>query len=411
VQWGYVLRLQKPTGLFKAAVTAFSIGACWILGACSMSMLASEDVNEPGMIYFLPKTIVTLKITAYGNRTFRDGVTDTSALDARDIKENIKDIRIASVTPVNIADRSHSYALKHDASTTSLDRLCMASNTQSLQQGLLISVEGAADDKTGEIVVSVARLAGRLIGSGAFAAVGVGTGDVTSYYTALRSITLDIDPLRREDWRQVNEAMRAAFGPIARKYTFNIENIEQLMGDGRVTNSCPLNSVCYRTRSSVRFTLNTPRGPTSGTYVDVINQRITGHIDVSRAFLVEKITRLKFDNGVLNGVIIRKPSEGLALAKLPLTALDAATTSVLAAPANFLGKFSSQPTSGDLTHQVTDTNKIVDLQTQLAAIRNGDVLSPDNPDTTATSAGAFQLQCVGSVKSASAATSTGSTTK
>jgi hypothetical protein len=388
------LRLVHPPCLKKTFFAAVLAGAFCMLTACTMSMLVSEDVSQPGLVYYLPKTIVTVKVTAYGNYRLKDGADPNSA-DPRDIQENIRLLQIDTVTTHDTADRSRSYSLKYDPSVTSLDRVCIGVSTGTpdpLTQGLLMTVEGASDDKTGDIIISVAKFAGRLAGPGAFS--GLPSTQAGTYYAQMRSISVDIDPLIPRDIEQVNSAIRAAFGRAGRDYQFNIENFRQLMRDPAVPDTCPVNSVCYRTRTPVRFTLSKKGGVISSQYINVVNQRVVGHIDVSRAFMVEKITRLRFDNGVLAGVNIKKPSEGLAVAKLPLTVVDAVTTSALAAPGDFMSKFAANPSNTQLiSTQASNASAINTLQGELQTLRQSDVLAPDNPGPA--EATTFQLKCSG----------------
>jgi hypothetical protein len=61
-----------------------------------------------------------------------------------------------------------------------------------------------------------------------------------------------------------------------------------------------------------------------------------GNVDLSRAFLVEKVVRLSFKDGALEELIMKKPSEALQAAKLPLDVLDV----LLAVPGNFVDSVS-----------------------------------------------------------------------
>jgi hypothetical protein len=377
--------LRFCQNLFGTKFLALALVApCLAVGACSSTMLLSEHVEEPGLIYYLPKTVVRLELATYGQIELREGAPPDSK-DAKDFVERVREIRLESVTPFEIADVSRGYSLQYDRSVTSHDRVCMGVS----EKGLLQSVEGAADDKTGDIIVSVAKLAGRVLGPGAFATAA----DVEKIYGKLRTLTVEIDPLNRTHWNQVNTAMRTTFGGSARNYHFRVEDIENLVRDASAPDTCPVNSVCYRTRVPVRFTLGTDRGATSSIYKEVVNRRVTGRIDVSRALMVEKITRLTFKDGVLAGVNIRKPSEGLAVAKLPLTVIDAVMTSALAAPGDFVGKAAGLPSAQatDLIKQAaTNAAEIQNLQKSLETIRNGDLTTTS--DATA-AADAFQLKC------------------
>ncbi len=354
-------------------------------------MLLSQPVvdrpHQPqhlGAVYYLPKTILTLTIKSYGRikQVEVDGKEDP-----RPIPEVVV---IEGVEPREIADSRYPYVLQYDPSITSNDRVCIGVS----QAGLLQSVEGAADDKTGDIAIAIAKLAGRLAGPGAFAGT-VAKTESDKLFTELRTMKIDIDPLDERQWQVVNMAMRANLGPIAANYEFGVGDIKNLVGAAS-PKSCPLNSVCYRTRVPVQLFLARKRGRdyqvTSSVFAKVVSQKVTANIDVSRAFMVEKVTKLKFTNGILTAVNMRKPSEALAVAKLPLTVLDAAMTSALAAPGNFLAKANGSAVTTKLAQDAADTEtNIVKLQEQLKAIREGDY--SNTPETGTLMADAFKLTC------------------
>jgi hypothetical protein len=88
---------------------------------------------------------------------------------------------------------------------------------------------------------------------------------------------------------------------------------------------------------------------TASVLLEVVNPYYTGHLDLDRAFMVEKVQRLGFENGALSQVIMRKPSEALQTVKLPLAVVDA----ILAVPANFIAKAAnpSGPVDAELREQ------------------------------------------------------------
>ncbi|MFM9938761.1 MAG: hypothetical protein ACKVP7_04605 [Hyphomicrobiaceae bacterium] len=371
------------------ALPTFIVAA---LGACSQgSMLLSEKIDEPGVIYFLPKTLATLHIAAMGRVVPNDPEAWAADADAyltkgKGFREEIAELRIKQVDTTTVADTSRGYSLRYDPAIQSHDRVCMGVN----EVGLLTSVEAAADDKTGDIIVSLAKLAGRLLGPGAFAAAPRPSADDLSI-KELRVLKLEIDPLNRAHWEQVNQSLRKSFPSVGQRYAFKIDDIDKLNRETSSLDHCPEHSVCYRTRVPVRFVLGTGEGHSSTKYVQVVNKRIIGHIDVTRALMVEKITRLTFNEGVLIAANIKKPSEGLALAKLPLTVLDAITTSALAAPGAFVSQVSGQNTLQKMIEQSkSNADNVLALQKSLIAIRNGD-LTPNNEDVVA--ATAFKLTC------------------
>ena len=364
--------------------------ALWTLGACSVNpMLLSQPMvqdhpdqhQQIGLLYRLPKTVVTLTISSYGK------IKQVAQDDPNGAIPQPEVVVIDSVTPREIADSRYAYALQYDPSITSNDRVCMGVSPA----GLLQSVEGAADDKIGDIAIAVAKLAGRLAGPGAFALT---TTKYDELFTKLRTMTIEIDPLDERQWQVVNTAMQARLGRIADNYEFGVGDMKSLVGAAS-PKSCPVNSVCYRTRVPAQFFLARKRGQkhqvTSSVFADVVSQKVTANVDVSRAFMVEKVTRLSFHNGILIAVNMRKPSEGLAVAKLPLTLLDAVTTSALAAPGNFFAKTTGASVTTELLKQnVDNATQIAALQEKLAAIREGDYSkTPETPNAT----DAFQLKC------------------
>ena len=262
------------------------------------------------------------------------------------------------------------------------------------EEGLLQTVHGAADDKTGDIAIAIAKLAGRLAGPGAFART---QAEANTLFYELRSMTIEIDPLDERQWQLVNAAMRARLGPIAANYEFGVADIKHLVGAAS-PKSCPLNSVCYRTRVPVQLFLARKRGHqyqvTSSVFKDVVSQKITAHIDVSRAFMVEKVTKLSFQDGILLAVNMKKPSEGLAVAKLPLTVLDAVMTSALAAPGNFLAKANGSAVTAEMVAQIkSNADEVASLQTQLGKIREGEGYYSTQAADTTEDAAVFKLKC------------------
>ena len=348
-----------------------------------------DDPHKPlqlGAVYYLPKSILTLTIKSYGR--IKQVEEEDKVAEPEPIPEVVV---ITGAETRHIADSRYPYVLQYDPSVTSNDRVCIGVS----QSGLLQSVEGAADDKTGDIAIAIAKLAGRLAGPGAFAGA-LTQEKAKNLFVELRTMTIEIDPLDERQWHAVNTAMRANLGPIAANYEFGVGDIKNLVGAAS-PKSCPLNSVCYRTRVPVQLFLARKRGHqyqvTSSVFAKVVSQKVTANVDVSRAFMVEKVTRLTFNEGVLIAVNMKKPSEALAVAKLPLTVLDAITTSALAAPGNFLAKVNGSAATAKLVEDAATTEqKVADLQVKLAQIRNGDYSdAPLVPEAAA----AFKLTCTG----------------
>jgi hypothetical protein len=274
-----------------------------------------------------------------------------------------------------VPDLSHQYVLNYNANPLSTDHVCAG-----ISNGLLMGVQASAADETGNIIVSIAKLAGRLAAPSPFALPQPGE-EYDGVEIPGRKFSLTIDPLDPDDLAAVSATIRRRFPGLAEdNYELAVDGADYLRGDGHAA-PCPEDSVCYRTAVTTRIKLaSARRGRASIAYANVINRAVTGHIDVSRAFMVDKITLLTFDKGVLKDVKIKKPSEALAVAKLPLTVIDAITTSLLAAPGNFLANasgFTNEQRETLLTQALTNATNVAKLEVELAKIRNGDVLAGD----------------------------------
>jgi hypothetical protein len=258
-----------------------------------------------------------------------------------------------------------------------------------------MGVQASAADETGNIIVSIAKLAGRLAAPSPFALPQPGE-EYDGVEIPGRKFSLTIDPLDPDDLAAVSATIRRRFPGLAEdNYELAVDGADYLRGDGHAA-PCPEDSVCYRTAVTTRIKLaSARRGRASIAYANVINRAVTGHIDVSRAFMVDKITLLTFDKGVLKDVKIKKPSEALAVAKLPLTVIDAITTSLLAAPGNFLANasgFTNEQRKTLLTQALTNATNVAKLEVELAKIRDGDVLAGDRFEPTG-NADVFKVTC------------------
>lgn len=100
--------------------------------------------------------------------------------------------------------------------------------------------------------------------------------------------------------------------------------------------------IYYRTRINIPISVSAAAGPlddndkkneyplfTQG--VDIIDNNTEEYIEITRAKFIHKVTDLRFSNGVLTGVNIQHPSQGLAVASLPLDMASA----ILEVPAAF----------------------------------------------------------------------------
>lgn len=365
---------------YLAAALVLSIGGA--VAGCSIytsDRVAVGEETSPGMIYYLPKTLVNVTVMPFGKK----GATPD--------KHQVKYVELSfadktkPVLPVeHVPDLGRQYVLSYNPSPLSTDHVCAGA-----QNGLLVGVQASAADETGNILVSIAKLAGRLAAPQGYAVTGEETfSDVELTELAF---TLSIDPLDPTDRATVGATIKRRF-PRLEPYELQVDDDDFLRGKG-IPAPCPADGVCYRTAVTTRIKLVSSRHA-SVAYANVINRSVTGHIDISRAFMVEKVTLLTFDKGVLKDAKIKKPSEALAVAKLPLTILDAIMTSLLAAPGNFLANssgFDAQQRAALVEKAYNNAKNIELLQVELEKVREGDdtVLGRTNWGTDST----FKVTC------------------
>jgi len=386
-----------------------------ILAACARDVFQSEyDAFESGLSYYLPKTLLTINIEAIGypegtpvaeltaEQSTAAGQTGAVLVEAQIdginqsvlvnnkgqlADEFVTSLRLGAVEPVQVADVNYNYVLQYQADVLFSDRICMGVDEKSL----LKFVEAATKDETGNVVISIAKFVGRIAGPGAFTTAG-------APQKLESTITTQIDPYNVDDIAAVDRAINARFPKFHGRFRFNVEGAGKFDQPHHLT-ACPKNKICYRTRKMVRIGLGDYQTQNASMqYAEVVNRAEVHTIDVTRAFMVEKLTRLGFSNGTLEKVVIEKPSEALETAKLPLTVYDAVMTSALAAPGRFLG----QITPGmDATEVLTilESQRLTvvaanNLRKELNQLRNDldNTNSLDQPAAAQTS-GAFSLGC------------------
>ena len=296
--------------MYKAVLSlacAALVSGCVAVESIPRLNINGELTRSDGIIYYLPKTLLDLTVTPFAD----DAGLAYYQLEA---------------TSQHVPDLDDRLTLHYTANAFFDDRICAAT-----EDGLLKSVHVATDDRTPEILISIARLAGRLL-SNPFAS-GQPAAQARSKRIAELPFKMTIDPYDRQDWELFASAAGRHFGRS--KFRLTIPDIATLSEDGGDT--CGGDEICYRAAVKVPIELDTPRGRALA-YTTIISKRDLGRVSAQRAFLVEKISLFEFDKGVLKGMAIKKPSEALAAAGLPLTLIDAVLTSVLSAPANALGR-------------------------------------------------------------------------
>src|SRR5215510_7624627 len=177
--------------IFGAASAAILL----LMTSCSTVLESRTDTSEPGLKYFLPKTLVTIEIVPLGyaatakvaelstsereaamaagsirvqtkvsGRTYTVLVDSTGAL----LEPLVTGLQLRLPDPdkaeLVVPDARAGLVLQYQSSPLSTDRVCIGVNENSLLQ----FAEAKVKDETGNIVVSIAKFAGRLAGPGAF---------------------------------------------------------------------------------------------------------------------------------------------------------------------------------------------------------------------------------------------------
>lgn len=271
-----------------------------------------------------------------------------------------------------IADASTYQTLVYRSNALFDDKVCVITNEQSL----LERVSAEAKDRTADVLISVAKIIGRIAGPDVFAAATPEDG------LTKKPVVVEIDPLNPEDWSSVESAIAIHFPELRGRYVFSVPDYINLTAklelddEGKLGKpKCPDGAICYRTLVPVRMVL-TGGGKTQVTYARVANRQIMNKVQLTRAFFTEKVTDLDFKEGILTGIKISQDSAALNLAKLPLTLWDSILTAALSAPGEFLDQVTPGMGANKFKELVLDpiknqTTAVNAIAQNLEDIRNG----------------------------------------
>lgn len=357
--------------------------------------IATEMLDE-GIVYNLPRTLLTITVVQYtdeeaGRTWYQIGAKPQSQQSGNDGTELAA---LGDIESRSIPDPGHRYVAKYMPSPIHDDRLCVSRSPT----GLLQDVNFASDDRTSEVVFNIARFIAGSIGGPRKTGITSKTGTAL----AVRAYTGRVDPLNKTDVTAFNDAMSEVFGEdvsldMGRMiHTFREHTAELPTGcrfgehcDPQAwTDRCMSDNICYRTQLEVPIDLMRGGQRVDVNYAKVINPWDIGAISATRSFLVHKISKFKFDNGVLIGAVIRKPSEVEEASLLPLHVVYAALHTPSAALATAFS--TDDGAKADVADELnTLTQKVNQNTTALANIQEG--LSPGisaNEDTQV-----YQLTC------------------
>jgi hypothetical protein len=285
--------------------TAVALGlCCLVLAGCTYRIVSSEKVGDRpadvpanaergGLVYSLPMTLITVTAKKEG-----DSVT-------------------YQVAPTILPDPNARYRLRYAPTGVTDDDISF----QVDRNGLLTSARATETDRTGDIIIALAKAA-------------------TAAATMAR--TSEATPATPEDGQY----------PFTRIYDYaTFVNGVNLPGQARIevdrkylpkSTSRPdcSYSVCYRVAVPVVATLRSFTVDQKGTrtpfesqfaFMAVDPDSLEG-IDLNTAAMVTRTNSITFDSGLITSIAINQPSTSLAIANLPLNVLSA----VLSVPANLL---------------------------------------------------------------------------
>jgi hypothetical protein len=373
--------------------------ALLLLAALSGGCVAlRSELNDQGMVYHLPKSILSIAIWEHFDQdTGRvwyhlGGVKEGAPAegDASNLTDEIK--------PTTIPDPRHRYVIKYRPSPFSDDRLCLSRSPS----GLLHDVQFAADDRTPQVVFNVARFISGAVGAAKPAYFVEERSKEPGKGIRRRAYSARVDPFEDDDIEAFNQALRNVFRAPLRvdfhRMREIVEPSKRAWPKGCDRHGCSKHAweqvcapehICYRTKLKLPIDLYLGKSQIDIKYAEMINAWDIGAISVTRAFLVHKITKLRFQEGALVAAVIRKPSEIEELSLLPIHVLNAAliTPSGLWAAA-----FSANNAlAGPLINQMaTLTTNVQNLETALRQV------APDAGVTGANIPGAgesYNLDC------------------
>ncbi len=313
---------------FLSAAMALLYAGCTALTSDTPLSLNSEKRAASGVHYSLPQGFLNLTLS---------GAADGAV--ALHISE-----------PQLTADPTHSYFLRYQPHPSYDDNILIE-----LEEGtpFLSKVHSTTIDKTRDILVELTKAASFF--TGGFQSAPVPSGSrLLARATLDPSDPADVERVRREleeamfrfavrqrrDLGCLDKAPPAdskascthlrtllarhdAFlrGKPEGEPVFMLSVVGQPRPASGRRNDCS-SGLCYRPKSPYLIAFSVA-GVTDTKMVELPNGSEPISVDISRAFLVKKVQEIDFDNGFPTQVVIKKDSELLALANLPLDILGA----------------------------------------------------------------------------------------
>jgi hypothetical protein len=302
-----------------------SLAAVIFVGACAGPLVQSVRVSgedppvQHGQYYFLPKAVFSVSIWGWAS----DRKDRFAVLNSRTL---IADTRYFMRVQTNLCSSSH------DIVTVSTDT-----------KGLLARVEASSDEKSGEILVNLAKIAGSLMQArAAFAASAAG---FTQRGTApMRLATYVIDPSSEEGAATLEQIRQA------HEVTISLRALSDCPGAVPLTpRTCAFEDtgvqtgVCFRPNLpyvlafSAGGVIENKKVVAVGAFEQTVMMPNEGPIfcyPIERTEFVKRASVLTFTDGILTSAKTDKPSEALAFTMIPVNVLK----EIIGIPASILDR-------------------------------------------------------------------------
>lgn len=399
---GWGTRGESTVSIMRTMYVTWCVVGAIVLaaaGGCSGGIaLTSETHDDNGVIYHLPKTVLTVTVRQYNDET-EGHIFYTLGGPGENSNGNV--INEQDIQPQTIPDPRHRYVLKYHPDAFSDDRMCISRKPD----GLLHDVQFAADDRTPQIAFNVAQFIGGFIGK----PVGYRQSTLPGATSVVvRAYTGTLDPFEESTVIAFNNGLRSMFGEGVRVDVSRMLDMLEASAStwpegcaqrkGSIKDDCPRQKwaercdaghICYRTKIDFPIYLIENGEAVDVKYAKVINAWDIGTISVTRARLVQKITKLRFEEGALVAAIIRKPSEVEEATLLPLNVMNA----ILSVPSGlWQGALADTTTKTALLQQMAKNEGAI---AQLNANRTNMLLTGDTAPVTEEKG--YQLNCRDSV--------------
>jgi hypothetical protein len=364
--------LPASVGLPICASILLAAGGCGVVQSNSAYRLEAAEARPEGVFYSLPKGVVTFTLTASPSQAIFE----------------------VTGSPVRyIPDNQHQYFLNYIRNPASDD---IVDVQVSSPNGFLKRIDAKVTDQSAAIILAVAKTisglrgglqGGVLSGAGPLDQITVDPANwkhrsylCLRFGTKLLAFASNMKGICGDDaFRKGQREACWEYDRIVSTYSSKVSQLPALCDrhaqyptDELAAQSVPVSftvdepepidvgvaadctiGACYRPARPYTLRLSIAGGASASTPIELPNGSPLIAIDVSRALMVQKKTIIVFNEktGLLESVEVEKPSEALAVAKLPIEVAKV----ILSAPTSILQlQVTNINTEATLTQKLTD---------------------------------------------------------